>query len=607
MALKNKLVNSGIPTVQPLTSKPRHTLTDLRNDDEFTVRSERYLKSLGEGDNVEDMFQYFRGSDLNLYDTHKVYRQSKEFTDEQKNDYLYLKNKFDNARVGGFKEKLQLGVDATQELVSDPTILASALFVPWTSGTSVAGRLATGAAAKAGLKSMVASTVAKGQALNIPKGVLTAGQVLSKPLSNKATYGLLAAEGALYAGTFDYVTQDRQLELGLIDEKSLVQTGISATIGAVAGPALLGAGRGLAKIPAKVKQVEEVRISNIDNNENYKPTFIERGNQKLLAGTYGVLGLIPLKPTTILLKKAEKSPYLLSLLKLFRYDAAQGFVAPKIGSQETLAPSYDEIFRDLVGSSQGKINSVLRNYKSLWTYNKSNVALPFSAGSFLNPFRSKTTRTRKSLKFKQSLTQEANDDLSYYLRSGKEFKFVEAGPNKLRQVKLSDDIIGAGKQIRKELDNTLQRAQEAGIKIGSVEKFFPRFWRTDVIRNNKDEFIELIKKGEGLDNAQATKLWEELATEGSEAGSSAANLNARIKQSRRLTKIDDARFGKFLDNDVRNVLDDYFAEASKLIVRTEMFGETEGKFSQKWINKIQRQLGKNRLTTTELELFKRFV
>jgi hypothetical protein len=604
MALKNKLVNSGIPTVQPLTSKPRHTLTDLRNDDEFTVRSERYLKSLGEGDNVEDMFQYFRGSDLNLYDTHKVYRQSKEFTDEQKNDYLYLKNKFDNARVGGFKEKLQLGVDATQELVSDPTILASALFVPWTSGTSVAGRLATGAAAKAGLKSMVASTVAKGQALNIPKGVLTAGQVLSKPLSNKATYGLLAAEGALYAGTFDYVTQDRQLELGLIDEKSLVQTGISATIGAVAGPALLGAGRGLAKIPAKVKQVEEVRISNIDNNENYKPTFIERGNQKLLAGTYGVLGLIPLKPTTILLKKAEKSPYLLSLLKLFRYDAAQGFVAPKIGSQETLAPSYDEIFRDLVGSSQGKINSVLRNYKSLWTYNKSNVALPFSAGSFLNPFRSKTTRTRKSLKFKQSLTQEANDDLSYYLRSGKEFKFVEAGPNKLRQVKLSDDIIGAGKQIRKELDNTLQRAQEAGIKIGSVEKFFPRFWRTDVIRNNKDEFIELIKKGEGLDNAQATKLWEELATEGSEAGSSAANLNARIKQSRRLTKIDDARFGKFLDNDVRNVLDDYFAEASKLIVRTEMFGETEGKFSQKWINKIQRQLGKNKLTTTELSYLK---
>ena len=66
MALNNKLVNSGIPTVQPLTSKPSYTLTDLRNDDEFTVRSERYLKSLGEGDNVEDMFQYFRGSDLNL-------------------------------------------------------------------------------------------------------------------------------------------------------------------------------------------------------------------------------------------------------------------------------------------------------------------------------------------------------------------------------------------------------------------------------------------------------------------------------------------------------------------------------------------------------------
>jgi len=605
MALKDKLVNSGIPTVQPLiTPKPSYTLTDLRNDDEFTMRSERYLKSLGEGDNVDNMFQYFRGSDLNLYDTHKVYRQSKEFTDEQKEDYIYLKNKFDNARIGGLKEKLQLGVDATQEIVSDPTILASAFFVPWTGGASAAGRLAMGAAAKTGLKSMVASNIAKGQALNIPKGVLTAGQVLSKPLSNKAMYGVLAAEGALYSGTFDYVTQDRQLELGLIDEKDLVQTGISATVGAIAGPALLGAGRGLAKIPKKVKQIEEVRVSNIDNNENYKPTLIERGNQKLLAGTYGMLGLIPLKPTTVLLKKAEKSPYLLNLLKLFRYDAAQGFVAPKIGSQETLAPSYDEVFRDLVGSSQQKVNTILRSYKSLWTYDKANVALPFSAGHFLNPLRSKTTRTRKSLKFRQSLTQEANDDLTYYLRSGNISKMVEVSPNKFKQVKLSDDIISAGKQIRKELDNTLNRAQAAGIKIGSVKQFFPRFWRTDVIKNNKDEFIELIKRGEGLNNAKATELWEELATEGSEVGSSAVNLNARIKQSRRLTKINDARFGKFLDNDVRTVLDDYFAEASKLIIRTEMFGETEGKFSQKWINKIQRQLGKNKLTTTELEYLK---
>jgi len=605
MALKDKLVNSGIPTVQPLTTpKPSYTLTDLRNDDEFTMRSERYLKSLGEGDNVDEMFQYFRGSDLNLYDTHKVYRQSKKFTDEQKDDYLYLKNKFDNARVGGIKEKYQLGVDAAQEIVSDPTILASAFFVPFTGGASAAGRLAMGAAAKTGLKSMVASNIAKGQALGIPKGVITAGQVLSKPLSNKATYGVLAAEGALYAGTFDYVAQDRQLELGLIDKKNLVQTGISATVGAIAGPALLGAGRGLAKIPSKVKQIEEVRVSNIDNNENYKPTFIERGNQKLLAGTYGVLGLIPLKPTTILLKKAEKSPYLLSLLKLFRYDAAQGFVAPKIGSQETLAPSYDEVFRDLVGSSQQKVNAILRSYKSLWTYDKANVALPFSAGHFLNPLRSKTTRTRKSLKFKQALTQEANDDLAYYLRSGNISRVVEVAPNKFKQVKLSDDIVSAGKQIRKELDNTLKRAENAGIKIGSVKGFFPRFWRTDVIKNNKDEFIELIKRGEGLNDAQATKLWEELATEGSEVGSSAVNLNARIKQSRRLTKINDARFGKFLDNDVRNVLDDYFAEASKLIIRTEMFGETEGKFTQKWINKIQRQLGKNRLTNTELEYLK---
>ena len=118
------------------------------------------------------------------------YRQSKDFTEQQKKDYLYLSQKFQNANVGNWKEKAQLGIDIAQELATDPLTVASALFIPWTYGASMAGRLATGEAAKAAIKSMVGQKVASNVArtlgkTNIPKGVLTAGQVLEKPLTKQ--------------------------------------------------------------------------------------------------------------------------------------------------------------------------------------------------------------------------------------------------------------------------------------------------------------------------------------------------------------------------------------------------------------------------------------
>ena len=150
MSYINKTGTLGVvSSVQPVARTKPYTLTDLRNDDEFVKVTERYLKSIGEGENVKDLFQYFRGSDFNLYDTHKVWQQSKNFTDQQKKDFQYLQSKFNNAKVGGFRERLQLGIDVAQELASDPITLASAFFIPWTGGQSVVGRLAAGKAAQA--------------------------------------------------------------------------------------------------------------------------------------------------------------------------------------------------------------------------------------------------------------------------------------------------------------------------------------------------------------------------------------------------------------------------------------------------------------------------
>ena len=130
----------------------KYSLTDLRDDEEFQQTAERFLTSLGEKGTVEDMFEYFRGTDWNLYDAGKLAVQSGKFSNEQKQDYNYLRNRFDNAEVGGLWEKAKAGADIVGELITDPLTLASAFFIPWTGGASAASRIAAGKAAQGVLR-----------------------------------------------------------------------------------------------------------------------------------------------------------------------------------------------------------------------------------------------------------------------------------------------------------------------------------------------------------------------------------------------------------------------------------------------------------------------
>lgn len=596
MALKDKLVQSDITARQLYPSRPSYTLTDLRNDDEFVQTAERYLKSINQGEDVDDLFQYFRGVDFNLYDAHRAWKDSKDFTEDQKKDYLYLENKFRNAKVGGFKEKAQLGIDVAQEIVSDPTILASALFIPWSGGASIGGRVAAGAAAKAGLKTMVADQIKKSP---LPKGLLTGGQFLKQPLTNKQTYAVLAAEGFGYGGTYDYVMQGRELELGQREGIDLGQTAASATITGVASPLIYGGAKQLFKVPSKIRNIEEQRLANIDHNENYKPTLIEKGTEKFynVVGNYG--GMI-LKPTTPLLPKAKISELLSTLLKKFRYDAEEGIMPKDIGLQEKLLNDYNARLGALGGVYKERVEKILKKYE-LFSYNKKNLALPFTAGHFLNPFRSKTIKTRKSLTYNRSLSDEVNNDLAYYLRSGKN-KIVDILPDGTKQTrKLDENIIKAGKEIKPLLEDMIFRASESGLNVGYIKGFFPRFWRTDVIRNNKDEFIEKIMKQEDVPYEKAFEIWEELSTLKTGKATSGFNITSRLEKTRALKNINDEDFGKFLNNDVQGVLGDYFLDAAKIITRAEMFGADIKAFRKNWIRPIQRELGKNRLSDRQVQ------
>ena len=518
MPLNDRIVGQSFSSSTIGLSRPRYALTDLRDDDEFVETSERYLKSLGEGENVDDMFQYFRGANFNLADTHKVFRQSKEFTDQQKKDYSYLKNKFDNAEVGNFKEKAQLGIDVTQEIFTDPITLASAFFIPWTGGTSVAGRIAIGESAKAGIKAAAAREFVK----KFP------GQVISKPLTTKQIAGIASIEGMAYTGTWDYITQSTEIQTEEREKRDLSQTAQIATIGAVLPPAIIKGGQLISKIPSKIKRIQEDRLAQIDYNEGYKqfdlfreevyrekPTLIDKAKDTLWFRTTQFP--LPAKATTPLKRKTKDSELLKEVLKLFRYDADEGFIAPKLGTQEKLERSYLEQLGAFVGGKPELIKKIFRD-NNLYSLNRKKIPLPFSEGSWINPLRSTTARPRKSFKYSQSLNDETNNELTYYLRSG------------VRK-NISPDIINAGDEIKVLLKDIIERANEVGIKTGKVKYFFPRRWNTTVIRNNKDEFIDLVQKGEQIDSYAAQKVWKELSEVNSPASSSASAFNSSLKAS----------------------------------------------------------------------------
>ena len=554
------------PTISEDYKAP-YTLEDLRNDDEFVERAERYLKSLDEGESVADMYQYFRGSDFNIGDTGKVALQASKFTDEQKGDYSYLRTKFDGADVGGFREKKQLTVDATQEILSDPLNYLSAFLIPWSGGTSLIGRAAGGEATKQALKGVTNLGVRQ----SVGKVILnTPGQVLKGPLTTKQLLGVASAEGMIYGGTHDYVNQSIDLTTDRRDERSLKQTALAGTIGAVAAPAVLLGIKGISQTPKWVRSVNEQRISRIDNNENYKSTYLETTASSLVEGTKKVgdvlkLTALPMRPTSFLRKKAKENKPLQSLLKLIRYDAMEGFMSPAIGKQEILKPDYDILMRRLWGQKTEKLSKIFRDNKLLTSQNRFN------------------SKDRRDLLMNPGLSDEVNDNLAYVIRSGKTSKVVNG-----QKIKIADNIIKAGKEIRKELDDIYNKSKRAGLNPNRADNYFPRMWRVDVIKKNKKEFIDKIIKGEKATPEAAEKLWLSLTTEGSEEGATTAGLKTRLLSERILTKINDADFGKFLNNDVESVLKQYYTESAALITRTKLFGETEADFITKWIEPIKK-------------------
>ena len=600
----------------------QETLYDLRDDDEFVATAERFMTSLNKvtpeeieaikslylaenipsdeiikkeilkrkGTDVEDVFDYFRGADFNFVKLGNLASEVENWDEQTKKDYDYLRTRFDNASVGDIfgKERLNLTGDFLGNVLLDPVTWASTLLIPWTGGTSVVGRLATGEASRLAIK----QAIKEGTKLSTKDKLLNVtGQVLSRPLTTRQTLGILSAEGFTYASTFDYVNQSINIETNRIEERNLAQTLTSGALGAVIAPAIGGGIIGLSKLlPSKIKSLNNERVSKIDDTETPLSSYdkdIELAvyNNKTntwegikLSADYlvGFLGQLTFtKPTSPLISKAKKNKELESLLRLLRFDSMEGFISPQLGKQQRLAPGYDELLRNLWATYSNKLTEIIRNNKL-----KSHVKarLPFT--------------------YNQAIDEVTNKQLVYYLRTGKSFEIVDG-----KKVFFDKKIVKAGKQIKKLLDDIFKDAEKAGLKVNKTKFYFPRGWKIDVIKKNKDEFIEKIMQSEKLSKDAATDLWKKIVTEGSAEGSTVARLNSRLTSERILTKLKDEDFSKFLDDNIEGVLNKYVAESANIISASKLLGSNWNEFVKKWINPINKVKGA-KLSRAEEEYLK---
>lgn len=258
-----------------------YNLDDLENDEQFQEVAERFLSSIGE--QSDDIFEYLRDSDFNLFSGMKLAMDSGKFSEQQKQDYAFLRQKFDGADIGSFNQFLRLVGDGIVDIATDPTAVVAALSIPFTGGASAATREAISSGVRRGIQASVAEKI---------KG---AGK---KQIAKAA--GVNAAIGGVYTTADNHFRQTAQLNTNLrqaYSTKELIGMGL---VGA-AGGAALGAG-------AKYLQNRNANAVSKFSNDEYRDKIKSPGLFQLRKAIDKGLSRVGGSAASILNTLAEFSP-----------------------------------------------------------------------------------------------------------------------------------------------------------------------------------------------------------------------------------------------------------------------------------------------------------
>jgi hypothetical protein len=490
------------------------TLDTLENDNEFSSTAERFLTSIGKDDDtVESLYEYMRDADYNLASgAYRAFQELPNFSDQQKKDYKYLRTKFENADTGGLKQWMRATADIGIDVATDPTMILSALMVPFTGGLSMGGRVAAGEATKMGLKRIgksftqevpLTKIMRDSNLLNIKGGTSKAKTARLKEIKNhfsadvKQTALIGASEGAVFSGVAEYLKQEQDdvdginLRYGL----DVFDIGASTALGAVAGGALAG---GITKISQKMDS--EVRRTIEKFSDERLLDESDGAYRAARAAEYAISGTIG-KPTTRFKTLSNSSPTLAALLTKFRYDTFK-----EGGGSGFLGTGYNE---KLLTQAREGVTPVDRSYKQ---------ELDATTGKYISGYED---AIRPLLK-KEKLSDEdnilldslmRNKDLEKLLRDpkrfddeapaafAKRFKAERAAQNKKALNDYGDqgvtlNHINTIRESRKLTDSALEESKSVGLYTRKLFKgpnaWFARRWKKSVIEENRNELANIM-------------------------------------------------------------------------------------------------------------------
>jgi len=604
-----------------------YSLTDLEKDSEFAKRAERFLQGVGRNENI---FEYLRDENFSLSAAFVRSTEVGNWTEEEKQDYIYLRNKFNNANLKGFKERFNLVKDMSVDILADPLNILAGLFAIPTGGGSLATRGALQGASQAAVKKLTASQLSKRAALKQAKAVRAAKQT--------ALYG--AAEGMAWAGPHEFFLQDIDVDLGMRDEYDLSSvagmTVAGGLVGGIAGGAI-GGGLGLygnRYLTKEYKHTNENLIDNVASSQTRKEVVEDSRIDSALAGSSDTLNKVIAKtvgkPTTWFNSYVEKSPTLKEFLKKLRYDydttlTSQGekgvkeksfglFMGEMIGKyQYGLSKSLNVLYRtgwrarldkkqetsllkllrdntldiDNVDKLKGQVDpAVIQAYKgvreTLDTAFKdaSEVGLfgpfvKFTKGYFPRLFKYEVLEKKQDA-FKELLIKSGHADP---LNDIPTVKFVddltdEVRKGVLRDAKgIDDDIFGT---------NFLKEAGVKGTKVGKTKQIIYRL---------EDATPEQLVKAKELKADMIVKDMLEYRWTPFELRQKGQRANATgFLQERRFRNIKDEDMAEFLEDDLQQTLETYFTNTGQAIARAKYFGKTLKEFEDNTIKPMIKEL-----------------
>ena len=620
---KNPTLNLELPEQEIMFSGLK-SVTDFESDEEVIkdygvvmdalARNKTYTSGILDTAAYSDdgPSEFLRDLTFRIGTKVNVASEIKNWTEEEKQAFVRMKNKWDNVSVSGMKEYMgaikDYGIDAVANLETIPA-LASLIFQGGTGAAAAQG------ASRAALSKTLSKVVAA-----------------SQPTTTKG----FATYGAAFGGADDVALQNLEIETGAREDFNLGETASTAAVGAIAGAGLkkgidLFKGRNTSKLANKQAEtdLENKLLTEIPEEEGLK--VFEAGVAK---------GDIPVSANSVIVdlgKLIENNPDIDSKTIADILEDSESAISVNInkfakdsgGGKQTVEELKNIVLQAVETGATGK---QIRNKVSHSFYKNATSLLGHTYGSaagVLTPYKnfSKSAETlqkllnyRYNIKFFTRTEQDVEMDfneVSTRLTGDLNNEFLTTlEPVAMNQLtgEMEDKVnIALNLAVRgrktgdKQIDEAGEKIANSFKRIGNIlykegiiqhkiENYFPRMWdrktiELDASSTGKNELAEIfVKQGEAKDIAEGKEIVKEMLNKENQLSSgtsghffSATRVFKNIK--------DDAEIAKFLNNDLRATVQNYNFQAGKSLAKKKVLGVTnEKRFIEVWVNRIDAEM-----------------